>query len=447
MADIQPIRALVYNPLKVPNLSAVVTPPYDVISPEEQEAFHSKHPFNIIRLILGRKYPNDSEDDNPHTRAAATFRRWISEGVLVREPTPTLYLTAHDFDHQGERITRWGVLAGVRLEPFEKGIILPHETTFSKVKTERLGLIQACNANLSPIFSIYSDPENGMMEGIRQAIVSSGRVPDIAFTNGEGQGHRVWKLTEPRLVERIASHLKQGPVLIADGHHRYETALQYRDLVLSRHPEFGASHPVHFVLMYLTAMEDSGLVVMPAHRIVHRVSPERLERMLDALGSCFDIEQMEGGGKGAVEEAARWLEDRMAPQAPGTRIGVIRRDRPQVSMLQLRPGVMERRYGKTVPAELLELDVTVLTHLVLMDVLGLEAKDLDEESTISYSKSMSQAVSAVYSGKADLSLILNPTRVDQVRKAAAAGHIMPRKSTYFYPKVLDGIAIHPLWTD
>ncbi|MEW6259999.1 MAG: DUF1015 domain-containing protein [Thermodesulfobacteriota bacterium] len=446
MADIQPIRALVYNPLKVPDLAAVVTPPYDVISPQEQEAFHSKHPLNIIRLILGRKYPTDIETDNPHTRAAATFRHWISEGVLIREPVPTLYLTAHDFDHLGKRITRWGFLAGVRLEPFEKGIILPHETTFSKVKTERLGLIQACDANLSPIFSIYSDPENDMMEAIRQAIVSSNREPDIAFIDGEGQGHRVWKLTEHRLLERISSHLKQGPVLIADGHHRYETALQYRDLVLSRHPEYGPSHPVHFVLMYLTAMEDPGLVVLPAHRIVHHVAPECLERMLDVLGSSFDIERMEGDGW-SVEQAERWLQEQMAPQRPGTRIGVIRRDRPQVSILQLRPGVMERRYGRAVSPELLDLDVTVLTHLVLMDALGLEAKDLDEESTISYSKSMSQAISAVSSGNADLSFILNPTRVDQVRRAAAAGQIMPRKSTYFYPKVLDGIAIHPLWID
>ena len=447
MADIQPIRALIYNPLKVPNLSAVVTPPYDVISPEEQEAFYSKHPLNIIRLILGRKSPNDTEADNPHTRAAATFRQWISEGVLVREPAPTLYLTAHDFDHQGKRRTRWGFLAGVRIEPFEKGIILPHETTFSKVKTERLGLIQACNANLSPIFSIYSDPENGMMEDIRQAIASSGRAPDIAFTDGEGQEHRVWKLTEASLVDRMVSQLKQGPVLIADGHHRYETALQYRDLVLSRHPEYGPSHPVRFVLMYLTAMEDPGLVVLPTHRIVHLVAPERLESMMGALGSWFDIERMEAGEKRSVEQAARWLEQRMAPQTAGTRIGVIRNDRPQVSMLQLRPGIMERRYGKTLSADLLGLDVTVLTHLVLMDVLGLEAKDLDEESTISYSKSMTQAVSAVFSGKANLAFILNPTRVEQVRQAAAAGHIMPRKSTYFYPKVLDGIAIHPLWTD
>ncbi len=447
MADIQPIRALVYNPLKVPDLSAVVTPPYDVISPEEQEAFHNKHPFNIIRLILGKKYPTDTDDDNPHTRAAATFRQWIAENVLVREPAPTLYVIAHDFDHQGKRITRWGFLAGVRLEPFEKGIILPHETTFSKVKTERLGLIQACNANLSPIFSIFSDPGNGMMEDIRQAIVSSRRAPELAFTDGEGQGHRVWKLTEPRLVERIASHLKKGPVLIADGHHRYETALQYRDLMISRHPEYGPSHPVHFVLMYLTAMEDPGLVVLPAHRIVHRVAPERLEHMLDALQSWFDIERLEKGEGGDIEQAAHWLEQRMASQVPGTRIGVIRNDRPQAMVLKLKAGVMESRYGNELSKELLELDVTVLTRLVLMDALGLSPADLDEETTISYSKSMSQAISTVFSGNAHLSFILNPTRVDQVQRVAAAGHIMPRKSTYFYPKVLDGIAIHPLWID
>ncbi|WP_028324590.1 DUF1015 domain-containing protein [Desulfatirhabdium butyrativorans] len=445
MANIQPIRAIVYNVLKVPDISAVVTPPYDVISAEERDAFHQRDPHNIIRLILGKPYPTDTLSDNPHTRAAATLRQWLDEGILVREPSPTIYLTAIDFETRGKRLTRWGFIAGVQLEPFEKGIVLPHETTFSRVKSERLGLIQACNANLSPIFSIYSDPQNRLIENIRSAIAASNRPePDIAFMDSEGQGHRVWKLTDPGLQQLISDHLKECPVLIADGHHRYETALQYRDMVLCRHPEYGKNHPVNFVMMYLTAMEAPGLVVLPAHRMVHRIDPERLAAMLEMVRPYFRVEEVEAEDLGPEGLAAR-LEQRLLQSDTGSRIGLIRRDHPRILVLELKPGVMKKRYGDEFADTLLDLDVTVLTRLLLMDILGLNSQDLDDEARIRYSKSASQAMASVFAGRCDLAFILNPTRVDQVRRAAAAGQIMPRKSTYFYPKVITGLALHPLW--
>jgi uncharacterized protein (DUF1015 family) len=445
MANIQPIRAIVYNMRKVPDISAVVTPPYDVISAEEQDAFHQSDPHNIIRLILGKAYPTDTLSDNPHTRAAAALRQWLDEGVLVREPYPTIYLTATDFDIRGKRLTRWGFIAGVQLEPFENGIVLPHETTFSRVKSERFGLIQACNANLSPIFSIYSDPRNRLIEEIRSAIAASNRPePDIAFTDREGQGHRVWKVTDPGLQRLIADHLKDSPVLIADGHHRYETALQYRNMVLSQHPEYGKNHPVNVVMMYLTAMEDPGLVVLPAHRMVHRIDPERLATVVERVQPYFRVEEIEARDLAPEELAAR-LEPCLLQSDTGSRIGLIRRDHPRILVLHLKPGVMKDRYGEEFSDALLDLDVTVLTRLLLMDILGLNSQDLDDEARISYSKSASQAMASVWANRCDLAFILNPTRVDQVRRAATAGQIMPRKSTYFYPKVITGLAIHPLW--
>lgn len=445
MANIQPIRAIVYNLLKTPDISAVVTPPYDVISAEEQDAFHQRDPHNIIRLILGKHYPSDTLSDNPHTRAAAAFRQWLDEGVLVREPHPVIYLTAIDFETRGKRLTRWGFIAGVQLEPFEKGIVVPHETTFSRVKSERLGLIQACNANLSPIFSIYSDPQNRLIESIRSAIAASNRPePDIAFMDSEGQGHRVWKLIDPGMQQLINNHLKDSTVLIADGHHRYETALQYRDMVLAQHPEYGQNHPVNFVMMYLTAMEAPGLLILPAHRLVHRIAPERLAEVVKMVQPYFRVEEIETKDL-AFEELAFRLEQGMQPSGTGSRIGMIRRDHPRILVLQLKAGVMKNRYGDEFSDALLDLDVTVLTRLLLMDILGLNSQDLDDQARISYSKSASLTIASVFEHRCDLAFILNPTRVDQVRRVAAAGRLMPRKSTYFYPKVITGLAIHPLW--
>lgn len=441
MAEVRPFRGILYNPEQIENLSDVVAPPYDVISVEEQAAFHRRHPKNIIRLILGEKKEGDDSRENPHTRAAAYFRQWLAEGSLVRDPRSAFYLTSVDFPLDGRTITRYGVIALVRLEPFEKKIVLPHEKTFSKVKIERLELMKACHANFSPIFSLFSDP-SGVMERLRAA--AQGKNPDMDVVDHKGIPHRLWRVTDAEPLDFVQGALADRRLFIADGHHRYETALSYRDWVAQRDPSFDSNHPANFVMMYLCAMEDPGMLIRPAHRLLLDIPDESMDRLMAGSAEAFDItpypftaENRETVQKDFVDSLARESEQR-------TVIGVRFRGRDCFYRLALRPGVMAARFGHEIPPELLDLDVTVLTHLVFMDILGFDQARLDDATRIDYSSLTGDALDAVDRGGADVAFILNPTRMDQVRRVSSEGLIMPRKSTYFYPKVLSGRVLNTL---
>ncbi|MBS3809906.1 MAG: DUF1015 domain-containing protein, partial [Desulfobacterales bacterium] len=268
MAEILPFCGIRYSQEKIRDLSEVVTPPYDVISEEEQEAYYQRHPNNVIRLDKAKATPGDTDTDTPYTRAAADFRRWLEQGVLIRDETPSFYLTSVGFSVNGEPITRYGLIAAVRLEPFESGVILPHEETFSKVKSERLELMKACHANFSHIFSIYSDRNNILATLKAEA---EKKQPEAAFTDDSGHFHRMWKISDPEICRQVTGALKQRRLFIADGHHRYETALNYREWVRQNTPDFDENHPANFIMMYLCAVEDQGLIILPTHRLLPEV--------------------------------------------------------------------------------------------------------------------------------------------------------------------------------
>jgi uncharacterized protein (DUF1015 family) len=446
MAKIVPFRGIVYNPERVENLASVATPPYDVITPQEQLAFYERHPWNIIRLILGKTSEKDTPQDNRHTRSAGFFNAWLSEGVLVQEPSPAFYLTSIDFSVQSRKITRWGVISLVALEPFEKGVVLPHEKTFSRVKSERLELMKSCHANYSPIFSLYSDAEQLVVNSLRQSCseMAPDMKPDMKFVDTYGHLHQLWRVTDAAVHRRISDFMSDKSIFIADGHHRYETALNYRQWVADRTPGFSPEHPANFIMMYLCGMEDPGLVILPAHRMVKAISREKMDRFITAAKDCFDISHfpMETGtGPGTAAE--KW--DRILNSGtPLTRIGVVIRNHPQGYLLSLKPGLMQRMFGHEMSERMLELDVTVLTRLILMELLGLNHSQLDDESIMSYSSRTDVALEAVRTGDCDVAFILNPTRIDQVKRIAEAGEIMPRKSTYFYPKVITGQVLNRL---
>ncbi|MCX5881184.1 MAG: DUF1015 domain-containing protein, partial [Deltaproteobacteria bacterium] len=299
MAKIVPFRGIVYNPERVENLANVATPPYDVITPQEQLAFYERHPWNIIRLILGKTSEKDTPQDNRHTRSAGFFNAWLSEGILVQDPSPAFYLTSIDFSVQSRKITRWGVISLVALEPFEKGVVLPHEKTFSRVKSERLELMKSCHANYSPVFSLYSDAEQMVLNTLRQSCseMAPDMKPDMNFVDTYGHRHQLWRVTDVAVHQRISDFMNDKSIFIADGHHRYETALNYRQWIADRTPGFSPEHPANFIMMYLCGMEDPGLVILPAHRMVKAVSPEKMDRLITAAEDCFDISRfsMEAG--------------------------------------------------------------------------------------------------------------------------------------------------------
>ena len=434
MATVTPFRGVTYNTSKIGSLRDVVTPPFDVISPSDQEAFYARHPKNIVRVILGKAYPGDSAADNPHTRAAAHFNQWLADGILVRDAEPTLYLTAMEFIHEGRPITRFGLIARVGLEPFEKGIVLPHERTFSRVKSERLNLMKASHANFSPIFGLYPDG-NGLLDLLRTTV--SNQAPALKFTERSGFHHSLWRITAPRVQQQVTERFAGNKIFIADGHHRYETALNYRDWVAANTPGFSAAHPANHVMMYLCSMTDPGLIILPAHRMLKAVSAADLAALPEKATPYFDIRSFvfDGQDRASALEA---FTQALRSNTNRSTIGAFSRGSKVFHLFTLKPNVMADLFAHELDAALRDIDVTVLTRLILMEFLGFDQARLDNENLIGYATDAAAAVETVDAGDYDVTFILNPTKIEQVRRIAEAGQIMPRKATYFYPKVVTG---------
>lgn len=435
MARILPFQGIHYNPDKIESFSDVTTPPYDVISEAKQNEYHARHPNNIIRLILGKTTESDSSENNPHTRAAGFYREWLSKGILKKSETPALYLTAVDFPLGSQTVRRYGLIAKVRLEPFEKKIILPHEKTFSKVKSERLGLMKHCHANFSPIFSLYMDSENIL----NRLISASTDVPgEMDFTDDSGHRHLLWRFADPDLHQWVEKAFEGKTLFIADGHHRYETALNYRNWLNETKPGLSETHPSNFIMMSLVSMSDPGLVILPAHRIISGIQPDTMENFLGKAGNFFEISNISNGSGGASSLMAQ-----LNSNVESHQLGVVLKHPRGIYLFSLKPGVMDNLFSEE-PAALRHLDVTILTRLILMELIGFDQQSLDNEKSITYSSKDMEAIDAVRSGNCDMSFILRPTRIEQVQKVAEEGLIMPRKSTYFFPKVLTGQVLRDL---
>ena len=441
MAEVIPFKGILYNTRKIHNLADVVAPPFDVISEQEQIQFHERHPQNIIRLTLGKTTENDTPTDNRYTRAAECLNRWLSDDIILLDEEPAFYLTSMEFLFDGNRVTRYGLIALIRLEPFEKGIILPHEKTFSKVKSERLELMKACHANFSTIFSLFSDEENRIYDKLKHAICD--KSADIVFTDKTGQKHKLWRITDNSVHQYISDALKDKKIFIADGHHRYETALNYRDWLSARTSNFNDSHSANYVMMYLCSMEDPGLVILPAHRMLNQVPAEARASLIDKAKDYFDIITIPYKDDHHKEGLTQFISILKSNTSKNC-IGVFIKSCPELNLLTLKPGIMEQMFGDELPEVIRNIDVTVLTRLIFMEILGFDQARLDNEKLIAYSSVAEEAIDAVAAGRHDMVFILNPTKIQQVRDIAEAGLIMPRKATYFFPKVITGQVINRL---
>jgi uncharacterized protein (DUF1015 family) len=384
----------------------------------------------VIRLILGKINEEDSPQDNRYTRAAACFEQWRDEKTLVRDEAPTLYLTAVDFSVNGVSHTRYGLIAKVDLEPFEKKIILPHERTFSKVKSERLELMKTCKSNFSPIFGLYTDTGD-VLDKLKQA--TGDRKAGSDLTDDKGHRHRMWRITDPAVCEYVQAAFRDKQIFIADGHHRYETALNYRNWLAETLPGFTSDHPANGIMMYLCSMNDPGLKILPAHRMLLGVPPEMSASLIQKAADHFRITPFSRDDAGVAA-----LLSELRENSSGVSIGVLLKGQPDAYLFCLKDGAMDRLYEKELPPVLRDLDVTTLTRLIFMDLLGFDELRLDNEKSIAYTSIDDDAINAVAAANCDLAFILNPTSIEQVRAVAEEGLIMPRKSTYFYPKVITG---------
>lgn len=423
MPELRPFRALHYDPNAVGDLARVIAPPYDVIDDAEWQRLFARSPFNVVRLILNR-------GADPYGEAAAKLAEWRRSGVLISDRHSCLYYYVQNFrPPDGTERERRGLMGAVRLQPFGEGTIYPHERTFQRAKEDRLRLLEACRTNLCPIFGVYPGAD-GVLDEAETA--RGGGAPWIDVTDDRCERHRIWRLAQPEQIESIAKALSGLPVFIADGHHRYETALTYRDRLRAQ-GETTPDSPHHFVLMYLTPMDDPGLVILATHRVLLRPPGEGRNDWIEQLRSHFTLEPYPLDDCGVAALMARLNE----PSGPA--IGLRAAGRDGLLLLRLRdPGFLETTLPRLHPS-VRSLAVTVLDEIILRRLLGIEP----QSGLLSYTHREDDALGAVARGAA-ATFLVRPPSIAEVEAVCLAGETMPQKSTYFYPKLLSGLVFRCL---
>jgi len=444
--EVSPFRGIRYNQAIVGDLAQVLCPPYDVISPEQQKLYYEKSDYNAIRL----EFPLESQEpaSDRYQKAAITFRQWLNKGVLQSDSVSSFYLHDHHFEYAGKRKVRRGLIARVKLQPWGKGIY-PHEETSSKAKGDRLQLLRACRANFSPLFSLYQDSGQKIAQVLSEASRAKPMVKTSVPSPGEGQsegdsgeGHTLWAITDPEVKQKLSYFLSSQSLYIADGHHRYETALTYQQeraqgqpdsSVIASPDSVGTKQSLtgkgafNYVMMELVDFSDPGLVVLPIHRLVRDVTPSSLVGLGEQLKKFFVLEVV-------PFKADNW---RLPADSCLGILGlqpdslVVLRRRQEVSLEALMPGNRSQAYR--------EFGVSILNHVILDNILR-GAKALD----VAYTVDAREAYQQIREGKYQLAFLLNPPQPEMVKVIADAQDRMPSKSTYFYPKLPAGLVINPL---
>ena len=429
MATVSPFRAWRYAADRV-SISDVVTQPYDKISPKMQDGYYKASPYNLVRIILGKHLPGDGDRENVYTRASASFQDWRVSGVLRQDPQPSLYSYSQTFTIPGTsgQAERRGFIAAGQLEEYSARVVFRHEQTLSKPKVDRLNLLRATRAHFGQIFMLY----NG--SGKIDALLESSQLPDIEVTDEYSVFHRVWKVSDPAVIARVQAEMKERNLIIADGHHRYETALAYRN---ERRAAAGnAAAPYDSVMMTFVDMDRPGLVVLPTHRVVFGLASFSAARFQTDAHKYFEVEEVDS----ALDEA-RVGGILGKAGATGTALLAVGRERafllhtPKALGTALLSGFSLRQQA---------LDVVQLHKCLLEGVLHISEEAVRNQQNVSYCREASEALEQVRTGKAQMAFLMNPVRIEQVRDIAFAGEVLPQKSTDFYPKLLSGLTIYAL---
>jgi uncharacterized protein (DUF1015 family) len=429
MATISPFRALRYAPERVA-ASRVVTQPYDKISPEMQERYYEASPYNLVRIILGKRLPGDGNGENVYTRAAASFQNWRQTGILCLDQEPSLYTYSQTFTvpGTGARAERRGFIGLGRLEEYSAGVVFRHEQTLAKPKADRLDLLRSTRAHFGQIFMLYSG------SGEVDTLLESPHAPEIEVTDEYSVVHRVWKVSDPTVIRQAQDHMQGQKLIIADGHHRYETALAYRNE--RRAAASPAAGPYDSVMMTFVDMNRPGLLILPTHRIVFGLPSFSTEQLRADARKFFNIEEVDAG----IDEARATSILREAGGV-GTALLAVTADRalfmhtPKEKGTNLFAGFSLRQQA---------LDVVQLHKCLLEGVLKISDEAVRNQQNISYCREAADGLALVRSGQAQVALLMNPVRMEQVRDIAFAGEVLPQKSTDFYPKLLSGLTIYAL---
>ncbi len=427
MAHVKPFRALRFTE-KAGETATVICPPYDIISEEQRQAYLTRNPYNIIRLEL----PRDGQD--PYRAAGDTLKTWLDEGILRQDDLAAYYIYEITFTVPGtadERRTIIGMVARVTLEEFIGGVIMPHEETLSKAKADRLDLMKATNCNFSSIYCLYHDPsEDGALD-LNRLAAESDLLADA--TDGEGLRHRLWAVTDPTTVAAISERFEPICLTIADGHHRYETGLNYRRW---RRLNGGTYRAADSIMMMLVEMNQPGLIVLPTHRLVRNLPDFSAEHLLALSEPYFHLKSFASQAEltVALDKAYAAGEKAFGFYAPATGI----------TLMTLRDKTVMKKLLPHMSGASQQLDVTVLHTLVLERLLGIDRENMANQTCLTYTRDAAEAFARVDDGSFQCAFLLNPTRVEEIRDVAAAREKMPQKSTYFYPKLITGLTMNQL---
>jgi uncharacterized protein (DUF1015 family) len=440
MASIYPFRAWRYNPSAV-RLEDVVTQPYDKISPAMQEGYYQRSPYNLVRIILGLPELFDAEGgENVYSRAARDFKAWREQGILVQEKDPCIFAYSQRFcvPCSDEVKERRGFIAIGKLHDYADQVVFRHEQTLSKPKSDRLNLLKSTRAHFGQIFMLYSDPA-----GTVQKLLYDGAGPaDAQVTDEYGVLHRVWRVSDPSVIRMLASTMADKKLIIADGHHRYETALNYSkehapaNLARTEHSASELPHPPYpeaAVMMTFVNMDSDGLVILPTHRAVHGLTAFDPAAFTKAAEQFFTVERLPDAPAPNYIETLR--------EQKGTAFVAV--CRTGTFLLRSKPDAVAGLIS-SLPENQRQLDLTHLHTVILDKLLGLDAEKVREQTNIRYLRDAGEAVDQVKRGEADIAFLTNPVTMEQLREVAFAGSVMPQKSTDFYPKLLSGLTVYAL---
>ena len=433
MAEIHPFRGVHYNQRKIKDLADVICPPYDVISPQLQQELYQRNKYNFVRLEHNRELPQDTTTDNKYTRSAAVLKRWLEQKVLVSDKTPSLYLHDHYFQHGGREYRRRGIIAVVRLQEWADNVIRPHEGTLAGHTDDRLSLLWVCKANTSPILALFED-------GVRvlPLLASKEKSPPLLSAGDrDGERHQLWAIDEAEALNQICASLSHQPLYIADGHHRYESALNYqRERRATSTSVLSGEEAFNFVMMELVDFADAGLVILPAHRLVRGMSKAALSELAARLKSFFKVEEMPVGKGSVWKQIDGLLSGGDSSEVKLALLGLVE---GKVLRLKLRDLDAADQMMPHFHSELYKrLDVDIVDSVIPRDLVG------SGGSVIDYSYDGQDAVDRVLHQEYQLAFLLSPVRAEAVKAIADAGDKMSRKATYFYPKAPAGLVLHRL---
>lgn len=440
MADIFPFRAARYDAKRVA-LENVLTQPYDKITAEMQERYYAASPYNLISIERGKVLPADSGDDNAYTRASRKLEEWLADGVLTEDDAPAIYAYFQDYNLPGtnQRMERRGFIALGRLADYEEGVVFRHEHTLTAPKADRLELLRHTRAQTGQLFMLYNDPAR-RIDGVLE---ETSKQPPVAEVRDEYDvRHRLWAISDAATIQRITSAMADKKLVIADGHHRYETALTYRNERRAKNGRIDPEAPYEKAMWTCFNTQQEGLTILPTHRVVRNLAGFSIEKFLQAASEYFDWYAYPFAAASERDENfAEFRHDLQRRGRAGHCIGVYAGNHAFYLLVLRNNAELERLLPDISPAQR-QLDVVLLHRLLLHKCLGITAEKVKAETNVTYEREMEAAIGAVERGAAQVAFLLNPVRVGQVTEIALAGDVMPQKSTDFYPKLLSGLCIY-----